>query len=219
MWAHCLLWQWQKYAEDYNFISLLEISVVHFFNMNLIPTFETKRLFMRGVQLEDAESYEKNFVDYEIIKYLSPLVPWPYPKGGIKVFLQENVLPNQGKTIWFWVLFLKNKRDEVIGGLDLRLKANPGNRGFWLAQKHWGKGLMSEAIIPTTDYAFDELGLEKLILINATDNLPSRRIKEKIGATYLGSYPDKFVSTDYTEAEKWELAKETWRKFRGTSHS
>lgn len=44
-----------------------------------IPVFHTERLILRPVCLADAESYEKNFVDYDVISELASTVPWPYP--------------------------------------------------------------------------------------------------------------------------------------------
>ena len=183
-----------------------------------IPEFETKILFLRGVKLEDADSYEKNFVDYEVIQHLFHKVPWPYPKGGVKEFLTKEVLPNQGLTRWFWVIFLKENRNEVIGSIELLKNAQPGNRGFWLARQYWGKGFMTEAIDPVTDYAFEHIKFEKLIFANAVGNYQSRRIKEKTGAVYIGERSEKFVNPAYDRCELWELTKENWKKNKKNKH-
>jgi len=179
-----------------------------------LPEFETKRLYLRGVKLDDAESYEENFAVYDIIQHLSDQVPWPYPKGSVRKFLKEVILPEQGIERWFWVIFLKDKKDEVIGGVDLWRKGRPEHRGFWLAKKHWGKGFMTEAVKPVTDYAFNSLGFEKLLFANAVGNERSRRIKEKTGATYIETRPAKFVNPKYKEHEIWELTKENWMIFK-----
>ena len=180
-----------------------------------LPEFETERLFMRGVRIEDAESYEKNFATYEVIQHLSHFVPWPYPVDGVRSFLQESVLPHQGKSRWLWVIFLKDQRGEVIGCVDLWAKGCPEHRGFWLAVEHWGKGFMTEAVTPVMDYAFEHLDFEELIFANAVGNERSRRIKEKTGATYVETRPAKFVNSAYKEHEIWRLTKENWFKFRG----
>ena len=176
-----------------------------------LPEFETERLFLRGVQLKDAKSYEKSFADYNIIQHLSHLVPWPYPKGAVKDFLKKTILPKQGITRWMWVIFLKDKEDTVIGAVDLWREGYPENRGFWLAKQHWGKGFMTEALKPITDYAFNHLRFKKLIFANAVGNNRSRRIKEKTGAVYLKSCPGKFVNLKYKEKEIWELTRENWK--------
>lgn len=70
---------------------------------------------------------------------------------------------------------------------------------------------MTEAVKPVTDYAFDVLGFEKLVLANAVGNAASRRIKERMGAVFLRTEPATYVNPRYAEREVWELAKEGWK--------
>jgi RimJ/RimL family protein N-acetyltransferase len=70
---------------------------------------------------------------------------------------------------------------------------------------------MTEATDAVTDYAFDVLGFETLILSNALGNVRSRRVKEKAGAVLLRTEPATFVNPDYTAREVWELTKTAWR--------
>jgi len=166
------------------------------------------------VRLEDAPSYEKHFVDYEVISQLAAVVPWPYPDGGIYEYIRTSILSEQGSARWVWGIFLKSNPDELIGVVDLWREGKPENRGFWLGRKYWYQGIMTEAVLPVMDYAFDHLGFEKLTFSNAVGNQRSRRIKEKTGARLVGTRPAQFVNPAYTDAEIWELAKEEWRHFR-----
>ena len=181
-----------------------------------LPEFTTNRLVLRGVQISDSESYQKNFADYEVIQHLSHLVPWPYPENGVYEFLKNVILPEQGIVRWTWAIFLKEDKEEVIGVVDLWRKGCPENRGFWLAKKHWGNGYMTEAVEPVMDYAFRNLGFEKLVFANAVGNIRSRRIKEKTGAKLIEVRPAKFVNPKYTEHEIWELTKDNWNSVRST---
>jgi [ribosomal protein S5]-alanine N-acetyltransferase len=182
--------------------------------MKTLPTFQTKRLILRGVTEADAPAWQKNFADYEVIRYLAHHVPWPYPADGVITFLKERVLPFQGKDKWVWGIFLQDNPAELIGVVDLWREPKPENRGFWLARKHWGKGIMTEAVEPVMDYAFNELGFEKLFFANAVGNIGSHRVKEKTGAKLLRVEPAKFVDPQFTEHEIWELKKEDWVKNR-----
>lgn len=184
-----------------------------------VPTFHTERLILKPVELSDTPSYEKHFVDYEVISHLSALVPWPYPKGGVSTYLANLILPQQGKTRWTWGIFLRESPSELIGCVDLWKEGRPENRGFWLGKKFWGRGLMTEAVAPVTEHAFNQLGFDKLVFANAVGNTRSRRIKEKTGARLLRIAPAKFVNPEYTEHEIWELTKEDWHKFQNTPTS
>lgn len=178
--------------------------------MTEIPEFETERLFLRGVRLEDADSYEHHFADYEVIRHLAQSVPWPYPKGGVKAFLVDSVLPRQGRDRWVWAIFLKDRREQVIGCVDLWRQGCPEHRGFWLGKSYWGQGFMTEAVTPVMDYAFTELGFERLVFANAAGNRRSSRVKEKTGARLLEVVPGRYVSPEYSQQEIWELTREQW---------
>ena len=76
---------------------------------------------------------------------------------------------------------------------------------------------MTEAIAPTLDFAFGELGFEKLIFSNAVGNDRSRRIKEKTGARLIDIRPRGFVDPRYTEQEIWEMGKAAWEEYRAAT--
>jgi RimJ/RimL family protein N-acetyltransferase len=177
-----------------------------------VPTLTTARLILSDVLAADPVAYRRNFNDYDVIGDLADAVPWPYPPDGVLTFF-ETLRPEQGKSRWAWAIYLKSGPTDPIGNVDLRRVA-PENRGFWLARQHWGQGYMTEAASAVTDYAFENLGFETLILSNALGNYRSRRIKEKAGAVLLRTEPAAFVSPAYTHREVWELTKETWQSRR-----
>lgn len=180
------------------------------------PTFNTRRLILRPVTPKDLPSYQKNFNDYEVIRYLADVVPWPYPENGVEDFYYKILLPKQGKDYWHWGIFLNDDPNETIGGIDLWRNSTVDNRGFWLSRKHWGKGYMTEAVTRINDYAFHELGFEVLYFGNAVTNIGSHRIKEKTGAVLIGTRPFRFVDPSVNESEMWKLTKDIWTKDRST---
>jgi RimJ/RimL family protein N-acetyltransferase len=177
----------------------------------LIPELTTQRLILRDVRLADPVAYVANFADYEVVRQLAAVIPWPYPPNGFADFLATRITPGQGKTCWCWALHLKTAPAEPIGNIDLRGGNAAENRGFWLARKHWGHDYMSEATDAVTDYAFDHLGFTKLTISNAVGNHASRRIKQKAGAVFLRTEPFKFVDPALTQREVWELTKTAWK--------
>jgi RimJ/RimL family protein N-acetyltransferase len=184
--------------------------------MTQIPEFKTKRLILRDIQESDLVSWQKYFNDYEVIRHLSAHVPWPFPEDGVKTFYEKAVKPKQGMDKWLWGIFLQENPSELVGCVDLWREPKPDNRGFWLAKKHWGKGIMTEAVEPVMDYAFNELGFEILYFGNALGNTRSRRVKEKTGAKFIRVEPVKHVDPQLTEMEIWELKKDDWFKFKAT---
>lgn len=182
-----------------------------------IPEFTTKRLTLRGVRESDAPCYTEQFVDYEVIRNLSAVVPWPYPPDGVMEYIQRTILPNQGNNRWTWGIFLKERPERLIGAIELWRPGSPENRGFWLGRAYWGQGLMTEAVVPVMDYAFDTLGFDVLVFSNARGNSRSRRIKEKTGARLVRTEPAGFVDPAFKEREVWELSKAEWYARRETT--
>ncbi|MEH6308052.1 GNAT family N-acetyltransferase [Olivibacter sp. CPCC 100613] len=174
----------------------------------------TSRLVLKAVSEEDIPSYSKYFNDYKVIRYLSAEVPWPYPENGVRDFLRNVIIPQQGNNRWVWGIYLKSKPKILIRCIDLWRKGTPENRGFWLAHDYWGMGIMTEASIAVIDYAFTDLGFKKMIFSNAVENIASRRIKEKTGCRFIGTIPARFVDPKLTVSELWELTKDDWTEYQ-----
>ncbi len=178
-----------------------------------VPQFETKRLLLKAVEQKHLASYAKHFVTYEVIRYLSDSVPWPYPANGVESFFLD-LQKAEKDSEWMWGLFLKENPDDMVGCVHLWREGKPENRGFWLGKKFWGQGLMTEAVAPVVEHAFTNLGFEELIFSNAKGNVGSRRIKEKTGCTLLRTEPASFVDPTLSEREVWQLTKADWVKLR-----
>lgn len=52
--------------------------------------------------------------------------------------------------------------------------------GYWLGEDFQGKGIMTRAVKALTDYAFQELKLNRVEIRAATDNIKSRSIPERL---------------------------------------
>lgn len=180
------------------------------------PVLETDRLILRPISIGDAPAIQKHFNDWEIIKNLATVVPWPYPDDGAEVFIRENVLPRvENKGHMVWVITLKEHPDEAVGVIDFGIsKSAHGDRGFWIATHLQGQGLMSEACAAVNDYLFFEMGLEKFTVVNAKTNIGSQRVKEKTGAVFIGSGELEHHNGE-TETHIWEVTRENWNRIRG----
>ena len=180
----------------------------------LIPALRTPRLILRGPTLADVNAYRRHFVDERVVRTLSHRVPWPYPDDGVMRYIRHHVLPNQGRGRWCWGLFRRDRPEEIIGMIELWRNGTPEHRGFWLGHAFWGQGFMTEANVAVLDHAFDVLGFQRMIFVNAVGNTASRRIKEKTGCTLLGRQPGRFVDPGLTEQEVWSLTPAAWQQAR-----
>lgn len=176
----------------------------------MTPRLETRRLLLRPLELADAPQIQLIFPQWEIVRYLSARVPWPYPRDGALVFIRDVALPAMARNeSWNWTIRLKKLPDRALGAIELN-KNEEGNRGYWLAPSFRRQGLMTEAAEAVTDFWFDVLQFPVLRTFKTADNIASRRISEKQGMRLAGVVERDFVS-GRQPAEIWEITASEWR--------
>jgi ribosomal-protein-alanine N-acetyltransferase len=179
----------------------------------MLSTLETERLILRPLELADAARIQELFPQWEIVRLLNAVVPWPFPADGALRHIRDTALPliEQGES-WDWTLRLKTEPEMIIGRIGLYLGED--NRGFWMGLPWQGQGLMTEAVIAVTDYWFGVLGFPVLRVPKAVENVGSRRISEKTGMRVVEVKEREYVS-GRLQTEVWEVTAEEWRAWRG----
>lgn len=178
------------------------------------PTLRTERLVLRPLALSDAPAIQRHFNNWNIIRHLARVVPWPYPDDGAESFVKlELAKIAAGEEIHHWVLTLRSGDGEAIGSIHFRPREEnaKSNRGFWLAEPYWNRGLMTEAIVAVNDFAFGTLGLDCYHVCNAATNVASRRVKQKTGAEFVG-YVELEHHEGQSRTERWRVTRENWLK-------
>jgi len=179
-----------------------------------IVAFETARLILRPIELADAPRIQLLIANPNVLKYLSDVVPWPYPAGGAREYLEQTMPKIEAMEVYIWAIMLKSQREVgLIGVISLSPGSDDDSRGFWLGEPYWGHGYMGEAAEAVTDFAFGPLGMKELLLGNATGNVASRRLKESAGAQLIGIEERGFVSGRFP-CERWRLTPAAWRARR-----
>jgi RimJ/RimL family protein N-acetyltransferase len=74
-------------------------------------------------------------------------------------------------------------------GLDQITVDGTADVGYWVRTGQTGLGIATAAVRLVARFGFEDLGLRRLELLIATDNLASRRVAEKVGATFEGLLP------------------------------
>ncbi len=181
----------------------------------MTPALETRRLVLRPLEIADAKQAQSLFSQWDIVKYMNPRVPWPYPANGAYTFYSEVALPAiESGEEWHWTLRLKTSPDKLIGGISL-MKTGEENRGFWLGLPWHRQGLMTEASDVVTNYWFEVLKFPVLRVSKAAPNIASRRISEKQGMRLVATEERDYVGGRFP-AEVWEITADEWRARRAT---
>ena len=75
----------------------------------------------------------------------------------------------------------------VIGFPELDNGNRKASMGYWISSSHQGKGIISRSCERLIEYALTDLGLNRVEVRIAEDNVRSRRVAERIGLAYEGT--------------------------------
>jgi [ribosomal protein S5]-alanine N-acetyltransferase len=147
---------------------------------------ETQRLILREMRPTDVESLHRLFSDPLLMRF------WPvFTYGETEQWVETTRRSYAQDGFGLWAVTLKGS-DEAIGDCGMVRHEVDGRVetgiGWHLLREHWGQGFATEAAQATRDYAFDNLGVERLVASIHPNNLASRRVAEKIGMTLLKEY-------------------------------
>ncbi|MFD3157342.1 GNAT family N-acetyltransferase [Haloimpatiens sp. FM7330] len=143
---------------------------------------------MRQFRAEDAADMFNNWASDDVVtKYLS----WQthsdieVSKNILKMWIDEySSLENYN-----WAIEIK-KTGSVIGSICLmNIDNNIENCevGYCLSRTSWNKGIITEAFSAIINFAFKEVGFERVTGRHHVDNTASGRVMEKCGLKYEGT--------------------------------
>lgn len=145
------------------------------------PSISTARLGLRAPTLADAPAIAYLANDPDVARRMARL-PSPYGLDDALFYVRE-IVP----TEIAWAITLADD-GTLIGIVGLVPTSDPDvlELGYWLGQNYWERGFATEAAGAIVAYAFDDLGLAKLVSGCFVDNAASRRVLRKIGFADCG---------------------------------
>jgi len=148
-----------------------------------------KRIYLRPYSGQDIEDHVAILSDWNVTKWLSNTVPYPYTKADGEKFLERDKIDfEEGNTIHFAIM--EKETDRHMGGIKIfSLKNSETEVGYWMGQDFWGKGYGTEVLDITIEWIKLAGNVNMVFAITANDNKGSRRILEKVGFVHKGSPP------------------------------
>lgn len=144
------------------------------------PRLETERLLLRPLSLDDVDALTVLLGDREA------LAEWgePLDLDESKAWINRNLGRYESHGFGRSAVVLK-ENGELVGdcGLIPTLVegASETELGWVVRRDNWGKGIATEAAVAWRNYAFEVLGLDRIVSMIGKTNVASRRVAEKLG--------------------------------------
>lgn len=159
---------------------------------------ESERLILRQYQITDAEDMFANWVtDAEVTRFWS----WE-PHEDISItnaILQQWIDEYKQKDKYHWVIVYKSNM-QAIGYIylsDIDDSDGSASVHYLLSRAYWNQGIMSEACKRVIQFAFEEVGFNRIHTHHHIDNPASGRVLQKSGM--------KHVRTEYRKTDTERL--------------
>jgi len=175
-------------------------------NPRTVKILETPRLLLREFIPQDTDALAKVLSDSETMRYH----PAPFDRAQVEGWIARNIQRYRDDGVGLWAMLLKSNpcgadlrpgsnhasgtrtgvsapHYELIGDCGIILQQLDGEPlyeiGYHLRRDFSGQGLATEAAIACRDWAFAHLKTERLISLIRPENVPSRRVAERVGMT------------------------------------
>ena len=146
--------------------------------LNITDKLETERLIIQISKIEDSkELYDLIDDDVTHFMYWSKWEDYksiePHIKEKIKLVNEwkswDSLIrkKDDSKIIWkFWII----EYVDDINSIEL---------WYWIWKKYWGKWYIPECVEFMKEYAFNELWVNRIVIIATKENINSRKVAEK----------------------------------------
>lgn len=149
--------------------------------LTTFPVLTTDRLVLRDLRSSDAEQVFALRSDPLVMEHVDrPLAKTIEDAAALITLITTTVAANDAVQ---WAITLKGDDTFIglIGFWRMAKEHHYGELGYMLARKHWGKGVISEAIGTVVPFGFKTLGFHRVEAITRPENVGSIRALEKNG--------------------------------------
>lgn len=155
---------------------------------------------------------------FEIIQnnrdYLSVFLPWVdhmAKEADFRDYILNAIFKNQEHYEASFTIIYQGKAVGRIGLHHLNRHNKLGAIGYWIDQKKNGKGIVVKSCKRLITYGFEELGLNRIEIKAAVENLKSQAIPQKLNFKKEGILRQaEYVNEKYLDLTLYSLLKDEY---------
>jgi len=173
------------------------------------PVMVGERVRLEPPRLEYAPTYIRWFADRAVTRYL--MVRYPNSLKQQEEWL-EQMAASQDDVLWAMARAVDGGLIGNVGFHRISWRHHHGELGYVIGERdQWGKGCATEAVKLATEYAFLELGFEKVFATVIVGNEASRRALERNGYRRCALFRrDRYLEGRWHDLWVGEILREEW---------
>lgn len=149
------------------------------------PTLETDRLRLRPWRATDIDELARMSADPDVMRYF----PSVCNRQECEAMFDRIIRHFADHGFGMWAVEIPGRAEfaGMIGLMVPRFEAHftPCVEVGWrLAAEHWRQGYATEGARAALQYGFQQMHLEEIVAMTAVQNVPSRRVMEKLNMTH-----------------------------------
>ena len=148
---------------------------------------------IRKWKLSDAKDLAAALSNKKVQDNLRDGLPYPYTEQDGKDFISAMLSADENDTFAFAITV----DEKAIGSIGVYRQENihrqTAELGYYIAEKYWGKGIMTEAVKQMCRYVFDKTDIIRIYAEPFAYNIASCRALEKAGFQYEGTLRNNAV--------------------------
>lgn len=172
-----------------------------------------QHLVLRPFELQDADALFK-LVDNNR-DYLRQWLPWldsNQTVGDSLEFIRSSHHRANHNNGFASAICFDNKLVGIIGLHDIRWEDRLSGIGYWLAEPHQGKGIITRACKAVLGYGFTTLNLNRLEIRCATENIRSQAVAKRLGLVYEGTLQDAaWLYDHFVDLQVYSMLQREWQ--------
>jgi RimJ/RimL family protein N-acetyltransferase len=134
---------------------------------------------LRPWTINDLDSLVTFANNANIARFMMNKFPHPYSRANGETFIQFAM---QGNPPNIMAIEVDGK---AAGGIGLHqlsdVECKNAELGYWLAEDHWGKGIITQAVTQMVDYGFKNFDINRIFARPYGNNIASQKVLQKAG--------------------------------------
>jgi ribosomal-protein-alanine N-acetyltransferase len=147
------------------------------------PVFETKRLLLRNITMDDATDY----FDFASDPQVSVFTTWDTHQtiAESQDFIHKVLGKYETKSAYHWGI-IDNSTGKLIGRTGF-IRWDADHQKTEISSRYWNQGVITEATKNIIKYGFEKLDLNRIEGRCNHNNVGSGRVMEKLGMKFEGT--------------------------------